>query len=104
MRVLPAEVPEPRADRPATQLLHDEPNVRVVAFTVAPGQAVPPHVSDSTVVVQVLGGEGLFRGEGSEERLGPGGTAVYAPGERHSMEPAGAEPLRFLAVIAPRPA
>jgi quercetin dioxygenase-like cupin family protein len=92
-----------RPDRPATQLLHDEPNARVVAFHVAPGQAVPPHRSDSTVLVQVIEGSGLFRGAERVAKLGPGQTAVYLPGELHSMEPAGGGALRFLAIITPRP-
>lgn len=103
MTVLPTEGPAPHPSRPVTQLLHDGPNARVVSFHVAPGQAVPPHTSDSTVVVQVIEGDGLFRGEESEARLGPGQTAVYAPGELHSMEPAGEGSLRFLAIITPRP-
>lgn len=103
MNILPAEGPVARPDRPATQLLHDEPNARVVAFHLAPGQTVPPHRSDSTVVVQVVEGSGLFRGAESEARLGPGQTAVYPPGELHSMASAGGGSLRFLAIITPRP-
>src|SRR5680860_237592 len=104
MNVLTTEGPAPRTDRPATQLVHDEPNARVVCFNVQPGQAVPPHTSESTVVVQVLEGDGIFRGEDGEARLAPGQSAVYAPGELHSMEPAGDGNLRFLAIITPRPA
>lgn len=103
MTVLPAQGPAPRPDRPATQLLHAEPNARVVSFHVAPGQAVPPHKSDSTVVIQVLEGDGHFRGEQGEARLSAGQTAVYAPGELHSMKPAGEGSLRFLAIITPSP-
>lgn len=103
MKVLPTAPPPTRPDRHATQILHDESNARVVSFHLAPGQAVPPHTSGSTVVVQVLEGRGVFRGVGSEAELGPGGTAVYAPGELHSMHPAGEGSLRFLAIIAPRP-
>lgn len=104
MTVLPIEAPTARPDRPATQLLHDDPNVRVVRFHVAPGQAVPPHTSDSTVLVQVIAGDGIFNGAGDEVHLGPGETAVYVPGELHSMRPAGDGSLHFLAVITPRPA
>ena len=103
MIVLPTGNLAPRPDRPATQLVHDEPNARVVSFHVAPGQSVPPHASDSTVVVQVIEGDGVFRGAQSEVRLGPGQAAVYAPGEVHSMEPSGEHSLRFLAIITPRP-
>ena len=103
MIVLESGGPTPRPDRPATRLLHDEANARVVCFHVAAGQEVPPHTSDSTVVVQVLEGDGLFRGVESEARLGPGQTAVYAPGELHSMRPADGGDLRFLAIMTPRP-
>ena len=103
MIVLPTGGPAPRPDRPATQLLHDEPNARVVCFHVGPGQEVPPHTSESTVIVHVLEGEGLFRGERNETLLGPGGAAVYEPGEVHSMAPAAEGGLRFLAIITPRP-
>lgn len=103
MKLLSNEPPAPRPERPATQLLHDEPNVRVIAFHLTPGQAVPPHASASTVVVQVVEGSGVFRGEDGEQRLGVGQAAVYAPGEVHSMEAEGG-PLRFLALLTPRPA
>jgi quercetin dioxygenase-like cupin family protein len=99
---LPETAPPPRADRAATQLLHDEENARIVAFSLLAGQQVAPHRSPSTVIVQVLEGEGVFRGEGSEDRLSPGSTVVYAPGEMHSMD-ADSGPLRFLAIISPRP-
>lgn len=102
MKALPAGAPAPRPDRPATQVLHDEPNARIIAFHLLPGQEVPPHRNPSTVVVQVVEGEGLFRGEGEEAHLRAGETVVFAPGETHSMRPVGG-PLRFLAVLAPGP-
>lgn len=94
--------PEPRADRPASTLLHDEANVRVVAFRLQPGQTVPPHTSTSTVMVVVTEGSGTFHGDAGEALLKVGEGAVYAPNELHSIS-AGDEPLRFLAVITPRP-
>lgn len=102
MNVLPVDPPEARPDRFSTRLLHDEPNARVVAFRLAQGQAVPPHESACTVLVTVLEGAGLFRGAEGEVRLGAGESAVYTPGETHSMEADGGE-LRFLAVLTPRP-
>lgn len=94
--------PEPRADRPSSALLHDEPNVRIVAFRLQPGQTVPPHTSSSTVMVVVTEGSGTFHGDTGEALLKVGESAVYVPNELHSIS-AGSEPLRFLAVIAPRP-
>ncbi|HYJ80689.1 MAG TPA: AraC family ligand binding domain-containing protein [Longimicrobiaceae bacterium] len=93
---------EARPDRPATRVLHDEANLRVVAFHLLPGQVVPPHRSSSTVLVQVINGSGRFVGEDAEVVLDAGGTAVYSPGELHSITTLDG-PLLFHAVIAPRP-
>lgn len=101
MKVLTA-APEPRADRPATMLLHDEANSRIVAFRLLPGQVVPAHRSDSTVTVHVVEGEGIFLGEDGEAVLRTGQAAVFAPGEMHAIE-AGVDPLHFIAIITPRP-
>ncbi len=101
MRRLPSP-PPPRPDRPASAILHDEASVRVVAFTLQPGQVVAPHRSSSTVVVHVLEGHALFQGEGEEQLLRAGESAAYAPGERHGIA-AGEDGVRFLALIAPRP-
>jgi quercetin dioxygenase-like cupin family protein len=102
VKTLAAAAPEPRTDRPATAILHDEPNLRVIAFHLLPGQHVPPHDSAGTVVVQVISGTGTFTGDGARTLLGPGESAVYAPGERHAIE-AGDGPLHFIALVTPRP-
>lgn len=98
-----APFPEPRADRHATMLAHDEPSCRVVCFTLAPRQAVPVHTSRSSVVVTVISGSGMFSGGDTHAALIAGETAVYAPDEPHGMI-AGPEGLSFLAVITPSPA
>jgi quercetin dioxygenase-like cupin family protein len=101
MKVL-SRGPAPRADRYATELLHDEANARVVAFHLLPGQEVPAHRSDATVLVHVTEGSGRFTGTDAEAVLGAGDAAAYAPGELHGIS-AGEVALRFIAVIAPRP-
>jgi quercetin dioxygenase-like cupin family protein len=101
MKVITA-APPAREGRHATELAHDEANARVVAFHLQAGQQVPPHRSDSTVYVHVTSGSGRFIGEDGEALLRIGESAVYAPGEMHSIE-AGDEALRFIAVITPRP-
>jgi quercetin dioxygenase-like cupin family protein len=101
MKLLPG-VPESRAERPATAVLHDEPNVRVVGFHLLADQEIAPHRSPSTVTVQVLEGEGLFRGDGGEVTLRTGQTMVFAPNETHAMKPVGGA-LRFLAILSPSP-
>jgi quercetin dioxygenase-like cupin family protein len=102
MIALDSAAPPARPDRPATRVLHDGPNLRVIAFHLQPGQAVPPHHSASTVLVQVVAGSGRFIGEDAETTLRAGESAVYRPGETHSIQ-ALAEPLVFHALIAPRP-
>lgn len=99
---LNSAAPPARPDRPATRVLHDEPNLRVIAFHLLPGQTVPPHKNASTVLVQVITGSGRFAGEDADATLRAGESAVYRPQETHSME-ALAEPLVFHAIIAPRP-
>jgi quercetin dioxygenase-like cupin family protein len=95
--------PQAKADRHATALLFDSAECRLVAFTLAPDQAVPVHSSTSTVVVNVLAGNGVFTGGDVEIVLKSGDCATYAPNEPHGMK-AGAAELRFLAVITPGPA
>jgi quercetin dioxygenase-like cupin family protein len=102
MKVL-SHGPAAQPDRPATELLHDENNARIIAFHLQPGQQVKPHRSESTVFVQVVAGGGWFRGESTQAYLTAGEGAVYEPGELHSID-AGDTPLRFLAIITPRPA
>jgi quercetin dioxygenase-like cupin family protein len=99
---LDTAAPPARPDRFATRVLHDEPNLRVIAFHLLPGQAVPPHRNASTVLVQVISGRGRFLGEDAEATLAAGESAVYRPGETHSND-ALDEPHVFHAVIAPRP-
>jgi quercetin dioxygenase-like cupin family protein len=102
MIALDSAAPPARPDRPSTRVLHDEPNLRVIAFHLQPGQTVPPHRNNSTVMVHVITGSGRFTGEDGEATLRAGESAVYRPGETHSIT-ALDEPLVFHAVIAPRP-
>jgi quercetin dioxygenase-like cupin family protein len=102
MIALDATPPPARPDRPSTRVLHDEPNLRVIAFHLLPGQTVPPHRNASTVLVQVISGRGRFAGEDAEATLAAGESAVYRPGETHSIDALDG-PLVFHAVIAPRP-
>ncbi len=102
MKVLDPVPAQREGERPASAVLHDEANARVVAFHLAPGQAIPPHTSASTVAVVVVRGSGRFRGAHDEVELRAGQAAVFAPGEVHAMA-AGGEPLAFLAMLAPGP-
>jgi quercetin dioxygenase-like cupin family protein len=100
--VLDPTAPPARPERWTTRIVHDEPSVRIIAFSLLPGQTVPPHHSPSTVTVQVVAGRGRFAGAEGEIELEAGGMAVYAPEETHAITALDV-PLRFLAVITPRP-
>jgi quercetin dioxygenase-like cupin family protein len=101
VRVL-SDGPDPRDARPATEILHDDASARVVMFNLKAAQQVPPHTSTSSVLVTVVSGHGEFSGADVVTHLAAGQSAVYEPGEIHGMT-AGADGLRFLAIITPRP-
>lgn len=92
--------------RPATAIIHDSADLRLVVFRIAPGQEVPPHQSPSSVMLTVLAGTGLLSGEkdGAPDvrRCAAGDTVLYAPEELHGMR-AEDEELLLLATITPRP-
>ena len=88
--------------RPAMAIVHDTPDVRLVVFRLAPGQAVPPHTSPSTVMLTVLEGAGTLSGAGEERRCTAGDVVAYEPGELHGMRTDDGEQL-LLATITPRP-
>jgi quercetin dioxygenase-like cupin family protein len=92
--------------RPATAIISDTPDARLVVFRLAPGQVVPPHRNGSTVMLTVLGGHGILAGEHDgttdERECVAGDMVLFAPNELHSMRAADAE-LLLLATITPRP-
>jgi len=90
------------ANRPATAIVHDSPDVRLVVFRIAPGQSVSPHRSTSSVMLTVLAGGGVVSGESSEQVVQVGDTICYAPNELHGMRAPDTE-LHLLATITPRP-
>ena len=89
-------------NRPATAIVHDSPDARVVVFRMAPGQAVPPHRNASTVMLTVISGRGFIRGGDDERAVAPAETVVFDPNELHGMR-AELEELVLLATITPRP-
>jgi len=88
--------------RPATAVIHDTPDARLVVFRIAPGQVVAPHRNASTVLLTVLSGSGLVTGGDTEVSVGPGDVIAYAPNELHGMRAVNEE-LVLLATITPRP-
>lgn len=92
--------------RPATAIVHDSEEMRLVVFRIAPGESVPPHRSTSSVQLTVLSGTGTISGERAdgprEWDCSPGEVIVFAPSEQHGMR-ANDETLVLLAAITPRP-
>jgi len=90
------------AERPATALVHDSADARVVTFRIEPGQRVATHTSPSSVLLSVLEGRGFVSGAAGEREVRSGELVAYAPDEPHGMRAEG-ERLVLLAVITPRP-
>ena len=90
------------ANRPATSVVHDVPDARLVVFRIAPGQAVAPHHNASTVILTVLAGAGVVSGGDGECAVAEGDVVAYAPNELHGMRAIDQE-LMLLATITPRP-
>ena len=90
------------AARPATALIHDSPDARVVLFRIEPGQQVAEHKSTSTVLLTVISGAGIVSGAEGDRDVRAGDIISYAPNEPHGMK-AKEHALVLAAVIAPRP-
>ncbi|MDB4879401.1 MAG: Cupin 2 conserved barrel domain protein [Gemmatimonadetes bacterium] len=94
------------AGRPATAILHDTPDLRLVVFRLSPGEAVPPHRSASTVMLTVLEGAGILAGQGDDQPderwCVVGDHVTYAPSELHDLRATDQEFI-VLAAITPRP-
>jgi quercetin dioxygenase-like cupin family protein len=88
--------------RPATSLVHDSANARVVLFRLDPGQEVAVHTSPSSVLLTVLTGSGFVTGANGERDVKEGDIVAYDEREPHGMR-AATEQLVIAAVIAPRP-
>lgn len=97
-----AEAVAANPTRPATAVIHDTSDVRLVVFRIAPGQVVAPHRNASTVLLTVLSGTGLVTGGDAEAAVGTGDVIAYEPNELHGMRAVNEE-LVLLATIAPRP-
>jgi len=88
--------------RPATAIIFDAPDLRLLVFRILPGQAVAPHQNASTVTLTVLEGAGFVSGRDGVRPCRAGEVVTYEPGETHGMR-AGEQPLHLLAAITPRP-
>jgi quercetin dioxygenase-like cupin family protein len=88
--------------RPATAIVHDSADARLIVFRLSPGQSVAPHRNASSVTLTVISGGGLMSGADEECRVTAGDVVTYEPNEMHGMRTMDDE-LVLLATIAPRP-
>ena len=95
-----------KPDRPATALIHDSDDARVVVFRIDAGQEVALHTSDSSVMLSVVQGPGFISGpvDGvvKETEVKTGTIVAYEPNELHGMRADGSI-FVVVATIAPRP-
>jgi quercetin dioxygenase-like cupin family protein len=91
-----------RADRPATAVVHDSPDVRLIVFRIEPHQVVATHTNASTVVLTVIEGTGFVSGNEGERAATVGDVIVFEPREPHAMRSNGSR-FMVLAAITPRP-
>jgi quercetin dioxygenase-like cupin family protein len=88
--------------RPATAVMHDSADARLIVFRLSPGQSVAPHRNASSVTLTVISGSGLTSGADEERPVVAGDVVTYDPNELHGMR-AVDEELVLLATITPRP-
>lgn len=83
----------------AEPLLVDN-DVRILRWTLKPGQSVREHsVPNSPLYVVLLQGRGMFASNGeAEQEFGPNSLLIFEPNESHSLR-ALDEPLIFVAFL-----
>ena len=102
LRLVAREAVAANPTRPATTIVHDTADARLVVFRLSPGQSVAPHRNASTVTLTVISGSGLASGADAERPITTGDVVTYDPNEVHGMRAADEE-LVLLATITPRP-
>ena len=77
----------------AYRVVSENPQVRVLALRMEPGQRTAPHGHPNMVVVMVEGGTFQFAGPHSSSTPSvleiPSGTMSYQPADRHTTENVG---------------
>ena len=79
----------------------DLPHGRLLAeVTIPPGAGIGEHPHEhETEYYIILQGKGLVRDNGKEEEVCAGETVVTPHGSKHSIENAGSDPLKMIALI-----
>ena len=103
MRIVSRQETEPFTTRDGStirELMH-APNQSLAEATLRPGQATERHYhAESEELYSVLEGGGVLEIDGEERAVGPGDTALIAPGAWHRFG-AGPDGARFLCCCAP---
>ncbi len=83
-------------------LQSDHGEGRAIALHLPAGDRLQEHEVHERAYLVVAGGEvDVADAGGATTRLGPGGLAIFAPGERHEVR--AVEDARLLLVLAPWP-
>jgi len=88
-------------EHPVKQMFHDSPHMKMALLCMEPGQEIPPHEAPSTVMMQVLEGEGEFTVGGEKKKGTAGNIFLCAPNDSHGIQ--ALTRLAVLAVVAPNP-
>ena len=86
----------------ASEVLHSCQDMRVILFSLQPGQELAPQTSSSSVCLQVVRGNGELLVGQEWAATANGMIRFYPPGEAYGIR-AKDEPLSVLATLAPRP-
>jgi quercetin dioxygenase-like cupin family protein len=90
------------SDGIVSRALHNDPDVRVVSFSFAPGQQLTDHTAAVPVLMLVVEGEGRI-GVAGEEYTARAGTLLHVPANTpHSV--VATTPLNLLLVLIKRAA
>ena len=87
------------------RILFKEPQATAFVLNFQPGQALPPHTHDrSLLILQPLRGSGVLTVGDKAETIGPGQIARVDGDAVMSLACRGDEPLSVLVILAPTPA
>lgn len=90
-------------NHPVTQLITQNQDSRVIVFGFEPGQSVPLHTSSSTVLMQVVEGNGRIQVGDSEQFVVAGDLAICPPNVPYSLSAAETGRFVILTIVAPNP-
>jgi quercetin dioxygenase-like cupin family protein len=94
----------PSTDEPIRSVVTESADAVVVAWHVAPGQSIAPHVHPAGQDVwTILSGKGRYIASvsGETRAVAAGDVAVATRGQVHGVINDGAEVLTFISVVAP---